>query len=268
MFGVSGVMPKMSTQLLERGLLVGTANIIKFDSPDFAGASLVEYACLKACHGAGIRVPQFQLSVDGAALIVARFDVAPDGERLGFEDACALSGMKRGGKYSGSIEHLFRMIDHFVDPADQADDRTALLRQLIMNDVLRNGDAHLKNFALIYGRDVLHPRLSPAYDILTTQAWIPNDTPALPLRMDAAESGEWLDSETIRELCLMAGLEGFDGPAFRERCQDAASTAFAQALAEAPPGPAREALLRAQEIVSRGRRGTGRAPSRVRRRKG
>ncbi len=269
MFGVSGVMPKMTTQLHERGTVVGTANIIKFDSPDYAGASIVEYACLKACDRVGIRVPRFHMADDDAALIIERFDIGADGERLGFEDACALSGLRRGGKYSGSVEHLFRMIDNFVDPSDQLEDRTALLKQLIMSDVLRNGDAHMKNFALLYGRDVLHPRLSPAYDVLTTQVWLPQDTPALPLRKDVRESGEWFDDEAIRTLCGLAGVEEFDGLAFRERCQDAAMMAFDQVLADALPGQTKDALSRARDIIERASvRKAARPPTRVRRPRG
>ncbi len=251
MFGVSGVMPKMTTQLHERGTLVGAANIIKFDSSDYVGASLVEYACLKAYDRIGIRVPRFHLSEDDAALIIERFDIGVDGERLGFEDACALSGLRRTGKYSGSAEHLFRMIENFVDPADQLEDKTAILKQIIMSDVLRNGDAHMKNFAVIYGRDILHPRLSPAFDVLTTQVWLPQDTPALPLRMNVRASGEWFDDERIRTLCELAGVDGFDGLAFRDRCQDAALAAIDQVLAQALPGPTRDALSRARDIVER-----------------
>jgi len=269
MFGVSGVMPKMTTQLHERGTLVGMANIIKFDSPDYAGASIVEYACLKAYDRVGIRVPRFHLSEDDAALVIERFDIGVDGERLGFEDACALSGLRRTGKYSGSVEHLFRMIENFVDPADQLEDKTALLKQLIMSDVLRNGDAHMKNFALIYGRDILHPRLSPAFDVLTTQVWLPQDTPALPLRMNVRESGEWFDDERIRTLCEIAGVEGFDGLAFRDRCQDAAIVAIDQVLAQSIHGPTHDVLLRARDIVEKASdRKTARPKSRVRRPRG
>jgi len=44
------------------------------------------------------------------------------------------------------------MIGNFVDPAHQAADRRALLTLIVLNDVLRNGDAHLKNFGLLYVR--------------------------------------------------------------------------------------------------------------------
>lgn len=266
MFGVSGVMPKMGTHLHERGTLVGPATIVKFDSPDFVGASMVEYACLKACDRAAIRIPRIHLSEDQAALVIERFDIGADGERLAFEDGCALSGLRRNGKYSGSVEHLFAMIENFVEPADQIEDKAALLRQVIMNHVLRNGDAHMKNFALLYGRDVLHPRLSPAYDVLTTQVWIPQDTPALPLRKDVRESGEWLDDEGIEWLCELAGATGFDGQAYRERCREAALSAFDEVLGAARPGGERDALAVARGIVEQAALAkAGRLPRRVRR---
>ncbi len=44
-------------------------------------------------------------------------------------------------------------------------------RRLLVNVLLANGDAHLKNWSLLYA-DQLTPRLSPAYDIVTTRVYI------------------------------------------------------------------------------------------------
>ncbi len=44
-----------------------------------------------------------------------------------------------------------------------------------MNILLVNGDAHLKNWNLLYS-DKITPRLSPAYDIVTTNVYIENET--------------------------------------------------------------------------------------------
>ena len=44
-------------------------------------------------------------------------------------------------------------------------------RRLLVNILLANGDAHLKNWSLLYA-DRVTPRLSPAYDILTTSVYI------------------------------------------------------------------------------------------------
>ena len=46
-----------------------------------------------------------------------------------------------------------------------------LARRLLVNVLLANGDAHLKNWSLTYP-DQITPRLSPAYDIVTTRVYI------------------------------------------------------------------------------------------------
>ena len=44
-------------------------------------------------------------------------------------------------------------------------------RRLLVNILLANGDAHLKNWSLIYP-DTITPELSPAYDIVTTRVYM------------------------------------------------------------------------------------------------
>ena len=45
-----------------------------------------------------------------------------------------------------------------------------------------NGDAHLKNFGLLYSEPTQRDaRLAPAYDIVNTTAYIPEDVLALDL---------------------------------------------------------------------------------------
>jgi len=51
---------------------------------------------------------------------------------------------------------------------------------IVINFLLKNGDAHLKNFGLIYD-DISNIKLAPAYDVVTTTVYIKNDIPALHL---------------------------------------------------------------------------------------
>ncbi len=44
-------------------------------------------------------------------------------------------------------------------------------RRLLVNILLANGDAHLKNWSLTYP-DTITPELSPAYDIVTTRVYM------------------------------------------------------------------------------------------------
>jgi len=45
---------------------------------------------------------------------------------------------------------------------------------LLVNVLLGNGDAHLKNWSLVYP-DKVHAELAPAYDLLCTQTVLPQD---------------------------------------------------------------------------------------------
>ena len=51
---------------------------------------------------------------------------------------------------------------------------------IIINHFVKNGDAHLKNFALLY-KDINDISISPAFDVVCTTLYIKNDIPALHL---------------------------------------------------------------------------------------
>lgn len=54
------------------------------------------------------------------------------------------------------------------------------IRRLVVNILVGNGDAHLKNWWVSY-RDKVTPRLSPAYDLVSTIQYVQNDSLALNL---------------------------------------------------------------------------------------
>ena len=51
---------------------------------------------------------------------------------------------------------------------------------LVINTHLQNGDAHLKNFGVVYN-DETDVKLSPAYDVVSTSCYIRNDVGALTM---------------------------------------------------------------------------------------
>ena len=64
------------------------------------------------------------------------------------------------------------------------------------NRVIRNGDAHLKNFGLIYPSLSGPVRLAPAYDLVTTPVYIPQDSMALTL----GGSTRWPGRDKLKRL--------------------------------------------------------------------
>lgn len=233
LFGVSGVMPKAAAMRAPSrpGTLVADNQIVKFDARDYPGASLVEYACLMACRKMGLKVPGISLSPDADALTIDRFDRDARGAAFGFEDACALSGLRRSGKYSGYIDDLFQMVGNFVHPVDQSSAREQLLLAVLMNDAVRNGDAHLKNFGLLYEHDESRPVLAPTYDVLTTQAWIRHDAPALGMSLDDPDP-RWLDSIGLESLAKMADVSPAYAADMHRACLGEAISSLEETLAD------------------------------------
>jgi serine/threonine-protein kinase HipA len=72
---------------------------------------------------------------------------------------------------------------------------------IIINYLVQNGDAHLKNFGLIYS-DLDTIKLAPAYDIVCTTVYIKNDIPALHL----LGSKKWWSKKYL----LKFGIESCD----------------------------------------------------------
>lgn len=209
--GVSGAMPKVLAELTDaeaassgNRTTIQTRNyILKFDDADYPGLSLNEFHCLRAAELAGNKVPDVQLSDDGRMLAVTRFDER-DGERIAFEDLCSLNGKTAEQKYEGSVESsLFKKVaQHSGENAE--DNLKALFRMIVSNTGLRNGDAHLKNFAMLYsGTESSDPVLAPAYDIVTTRAYLREDLQSLSL----SGSTRWPTKEKLVALGARAGLD-------------------------------------------------------------
>jgi len=166
--GISGVQPKVMVP--SRATLPTPDLIVKADGAAYPGLSANEFLCMTAAKAAGINTAECDLSVDGKILVVDRFDVTNEGRRLGFEDIAALMGRRvhdrlSNRKYEGSYELVAQALNYF-QPSDVSV-LSSFFEQLAFSVMVRNGDAHLKNFGLLYdkGDDV---RLAPMYDVVTT----------------------------------------------------------------------------------------------------
>lgn len=206
--GLSGVQPKIVVP--ERATFPIPNLIVKTNGSDYIGLVANEYLCLKVAQHAGLPVPDHALSDDGALLIIDRFDLRPNGERLGFEDVAALADLRVGGalsdrKYRGSYEDVASLIDDFATDKRRA--RAQLFEYLALTVLLRNGDGHMKNFAVVYDRNTTW--LAPVYDVATTTIYpyersngvrVTDRTMALKLRV-----GDSKKSYPLREALLAFG---------------------------------------------------------------
>lgn len=193
-FSLAGVQLKLSARLIDRGLTTnadvqGIEYIAKFHSPGFPGLPQCEFATMNWAKCAGINVPEFSLCNvdkfidlpcelplgDRVAFICKRFDRSDSG-RIHVEDFGQILDRPPGSdQYVGSYEELARVIRNLA-PESSED----FFRLMIFQIFSGNGDAHLKNFALIYP-DSRNARLSPAYDLVSTICYQPKDELALSL---------------------------------------------------------------------------------------
>lgn len=203
--GIAGVQPKVLVRAREdeqpddrKSLSVrGATHIVKmWDPHEYPELAANEFFCLMAAQEVGLDVPDFRLSEDGLALVVERFDLT-DGLYLGYEDFCVLNGVTSKDKYNGGYEtKLFKRIKEFVSPENAVGSLEVAFRLFVINCAIRNGDAHLKNFGVVY-KDAESPvRLAPVYDLITTRAYIKNDAMALTLDGSTA----WPDRKKLDRL--------------------------------------------------------------------
>jgi serine/threonine-protein kinase HipA len=127
-------------------------------------------------------VPAYRLAENGMALVIDRFDLLMDGTYRGFEDFCVLNGRRTDEKYRGSYEtSIMKRFGQFANSTHLGEDMEKPFALIVLNCALRNGDAHLKNFGIVYDDVQGEARLAPVYDLVTTSVYLPKDSLALTL---------------------------------------------------------------------------------------
>jgi len=195
-FSLAGVQMKFSMKEkdsrynLSKGGALGDW-IIKTPSTKHKNVPLNEYTAMSLAAMVGVDIPEIKLVAldkldnlpqinlpdEMQAFAIKRFDRSGMGqekdERIHMEDFAQILVKYPHEKYgSANYEQIGRVIYEFS--GDGLADAQQLARRLLVNILLANGDAHLKNWSLLY-QDQVTPRLSPAYDIVTTSAYIEDE---------------------------------------------------------------------------------------------
>ena len=177
--GVSGVVPKFldaqikassPLPLHKKGSLVTRSHIIKGASSQLPFVALNEHLCMQVARRV-MPTARTEVSEDGQALVVYRFDVDGHGQpHWGMEDFCSLLGLRPAAKYDTTWERIAKAVRDHVPGTQRLDTYRQLATTLLLTYALRNADCHAKNLALLYTSraDV---QLSPAYDMLTTSVY-------------------------------------------------------------------------------------------------
>jgi len=183
-FSLPGVQLKLSALLDEsRGSLTIPARgqggdwILKLASAKYPELIDNEHSMMRFASHIGMPVPEVRL-VDlrdikgipagfesyGPALAVRRFDRTADGARIHAEDFNQAFGQFPEAKYHNyTYGDVAQLLVERVGQSDVVD----MIRRVVFNAAIGNGDMHLKNWSLIYS-DGRTPKLSPAYDLVST----------------------------------------------------------------------------------------------------
>ena len=203
-FSLAGVQLKFSALMEASGGLtipargVGGHWIVKLPSNTFDGVPENEFSIMSLAATLGINVPEIKLvdlkeigglplgigSLRGTALAIKRFDRTDEGP-VHTEDFAQVFGVYPDNRYDKAS---YRSVANVIWIETGEPGLAEFIRRLIFNILVGNGDMHLKNWSLIYP-DKVNPQIAPAYDFVSTIAFLPDDTMALKFN----RSKRWQD---------------------------------------------------------------------------
>lgn len=205
-----------------------------------------EMFCMQVARCAGLAVAETELGeiAGRPCLISRRFDRSSDGTRttrLHQEDLCQALGVSSNLKYQEHSGPGFAAFCGLLREIGRGADVDFAVRAAVCNFLLGNGDAHGKNFAILFaerGR-----QLAPLYDLVSTAVYDLDTAMAMSIgdafEPDDVTLAEWVDmshdcdlgvdpflklvressrrvGECVASVALMARAEGWHVPVIDE----------------------------------------------------
>lgn len=229
-FSLAGVALKFSMLALRDRLTLPAAGvggdwIVKLPDRLYPDVPRNEFTMMRLANAAGIEVPEVRLvhrdEVDGLpqgvwpdhedwAYAIARFDRDPERRLVHIEDLAQVRNVYPDGKYHGNYETVAALVHRGHDLAALRE----FTRRLMFTVLIANGDAHLKNWSLIY-RDPRIPTLAPAYDLVSARCYMGGDE-QLGLKFAGSRSFERFRLGAFDRLERRLGIEAGLGDVARE----------------------------------------------------
>lgn len=218
-FSLAGVQMKFSAIAEASGGLTipatgrGGSYIVKLPSSRFSGVPVNENAMMTIAGLLGMDVPPHRLiephqitglpkeisTLKEPAFAIERFDRTLEGDRVHIEDFAQVFGVYPAQKYrKATYRSLLKVI--WIETGSVGAEE--FIRRLTFNTLIGNADMHLKNWSLIY-HDQTKPSLAPAYDFVSTIAFLDDDQAALKFAKQRN-----MKSVTYDEFALMAAAAG------------------------------------------------------------
>ena len=210
-FSLAGVQLKFSAvQQASGGLTIPTTGtggswIVKLPSSRFEAVPENEYSMMTLARMLGIDVPDIQLlpieqianipagvgQFGSSAFAIKRFDRS-QGQAIHIEDFAQIFGVYPQDKYkTASMRNIAQVLSIEGNELDIAE----FIRRLVFNTLIGNADMHLKNWSVIY-KDKRTASMAPAYDFVSTIAYISDDSAALKVSRSKKFSDFTLDELT------------------------------------------------------------------------
>lgn len=191
-FSLAGVQIKFSMREQHaRYRLAGAGElgdwIVKPPSAHHSFVPLNEFSSMSLAKAAGVDTPEIKLvpvsALEGVPILdlpaeefayaIRRFDRS-DAGRIHTEDFAQVFMQYAHRKYDRiNYEQIGQVVYEYT--GNPLENVQQLARRLLVNILVANGDAHLKNWSLIYP-DAVTAELAPAYDIVSTRAYIEGES--------------------------------------------------------------------------------------------
>jgi len=259
-FSLAGVQMKFSMHNQDGRYITGDPEapgdwIIKTPSTVHPYVPLNEYASMTLAALAGVNIPEIRLiemdrienlpSInlpdEKLAFGIRRYDRLPGNERVHSEDFAQIFFAYAHDKYRvANYEQIGKLV--YQNSLHGQRDIVQMAIRLLVNILLANGDAHLKNWSMLY-QNRMDAELSPAYDIVATKVYI-QDEAQYALNMAKTKAWREVGMKHFEAWAAQVGapwkLIHLNLKATLER----ARTLWPKALAESPMPEYQQAILR------------------------
>ena len=168
--------------------------------------------------------------------------------RLHQEDFCQALGIPAAEKYEANGSHYLRKMFDLLRTrsANPIEDQFRLWDMLVFHYLIGNTDGHIKNYSLLYSRDLGAMRLAPAYDIVSTVIY---ETHSRKMAFSVGGTLDW-SSVTPEHFRYETELLGLNTRLFMQR-YDHLAARFETALNESAERMAHDGFTGSRELAAR-----------------
>lgn len=186
-----------------------STHIIKPAMRDYPDSVENEWFSMTLASMCGLKVAECEIAVIGGKrrYLCRRYDRENVGgvvRRLHQEDFCQVLGIDSRRKYESTggpgIVDSFRLLREMSLPAS---DTVEFLDRIIFNFLVGNGDAHGKNFSVLYSNGV--PSLAPMYDVMSTAIY-PEVGDRMAMKIDDEYRFKWITLGKFRRMAEKCGV--------------------------------------------------------------